>query len=176
MKKLKIETGLENKVLRTKSKKVEKIDKSLLKLLEKMKQTMIKNNGIGLAAPQIGNNIRAFVMMFDTENKEGFEVEKRSEVKTDQGTKKKEKKFKLFSFINPEILEFSDEKNVFQEGCLSLPEKFADIERPAEILLKFSDEKGSDQKLKLKGLNARIAQHEYDHLEGVLFLDLIKMS
>lgn len=149
MAKLKVETGKENKVLREKSKVVKTIDRALLKIIKDMEETMEAESGCGLAAPQIGRNIRLIV------------------VKLNQST---EQEVNL-AMINPEIIFRSEETYIDTEGCLSLPEYFDEVERAMDIIVKFKDTKSREKTLKLSELNARVIQHEIDHLDGILFAD-----
>jgi len=149
--KLKIETGRENPVLRAVSLPVKSFDKKLGKLIKDMTKTMIAEKGVGLAAPQIGLNQRLIVVSLF-------------------GGKER----KYIPMINPEILELSDEVVVKEEGCLSLPEEFMDVERAKSVKIAFSDIKGREQTLLLNNMDARVVQHEIDHLDGVLFVDRIK--
>ena len=110
---------------------------------------MYRNNGIGLAAPQVGILDRLIVMDC-----------------SDKNNKKKPLKF-----INPEILEKSDELCEFEEGCLSLPTQFAKVVRPNFVLVKYKDENGKENKKKFYGIEATCIQHEIDHLNGKLFVD-----
>jgi peptide deformylase len=138
-------------VLRKKCLPVEKIDKNLRSLMDDMIETMYKAPGIGLAAIQVG--ILRRVIVIDV-------------------TKESEKKKPLF-LINPEIIFKSDNKNTYEEGCLSLPGQFAEIERPAECHLKYLDYEGKNKELKVDGLLSTCIQHEVDHLNGVLFIDYL---
>ncbi len=146
---LKIEQGTDNEILRTKSTPVKKPDKKLGKLLDDMRDTMHSVNGLGLAAAQVGHNIRVCVCYFD------------------HGTDN----VLIVDMINPEILNHSDEMEVGEEGCLSLPGKFGKVARHSSVVAKFLNRKGKEQTLKLEGLNAAIVQHEIDHLNGKLFVD-----
>ena len=148
---LKLETGTDNTILRTVSKPVKKVDKSLGKLIDDMKETMDHENGIGLAAPQIGQNIRVIVAKFNHSTSSEINL----------------------GMINPEIISRSDEMEVGEEGCLSVPKQFDKVARNKTIVVKFLDIKGKENMLKLSGLNARIIQHEIDHLDGILFVDKI---
>jgi peptide deformylase len=121
--------------------------KDIQALLPQMVETMHKENGIGLAAPQIGLSLRLAVA----------EVED-----------------KIYYLINPEITSFSQEKIVFEEGCLSLPNEFFPIIRSEEVTLRYQDEKGLPKKLRAKGLLAIVIQHEVDHLEGMLIINRYK--
>lgn len=146
---LKIETGKSNKILRGKSKPIKKIDNSVKKLIKEMAKAMIQKNGVGLAAPQVAEPIRIIIARLNA----GTEDEV------------------IVSMINPEIVYFSDEKEKHEEGCLSLPELWGDVVRSKEIIVRFLTEKSAPLTLKLKDFNARVIQHEIDHLEGVLFTD-----
>ncbi len=119
-----------------------------------MFETMYKAHGVGLAAPQIGKSIRMFVV-----DAEGFDEE------ACKGFKK--------VFINPEILEESEEEWAFEEGCLSIPGVREDVVRPEWIKVSYFDENWDQHTIELDGLNARVFQHEFDHIDGVLFTDHI---
>jgi peptide deformylase len=143
--------SIPDKRLRQVSKPVAKIDASIKKLVEDMFETMYDAPGIGLAAIQIGEPKRVVTM--DLAKKEG---EKEPQV-----------------FINPEIVEESDETSVHEEGCLSIPEYYEEVERPARVTVKYRDLDGKEHKEKATGLFAVCIQHEIDHLDGVLFIDHI---
>lgn len=150
--------------LKKKSKPVEKVDDGIKTLMDNMLQTMYKAPGIGLAAPQVGINKRIMVM----------DVSPRPDLKKYQKEKDKQKikvKPNPLQMINPEIIWLSKEKETGQEGCLSIPGFMADITRPKECVVKFTDKNNKIQKLKAKDLLARVIQHEYDHVNGVLFID-----
>jgi len=132
-------------VLRTKAAPVERFDEELTILVEHMFETMKLGKGVGLAAPQVGLGHRLFVMQID-------------------GDKQR-------VFINPEIVETSVELDSFEEGCLSIPGVYADLERPAEIRVQAWNERGRRFVLGADGFLARVIQHELDHLNGVLFTD-----
>ncbi len=138
-------------ILRKKSEILETVDDELRALLDDMLQTMYAAPGIGLAAVQVGILKRLIVIDI---------------------SKDKEKKNPLF-LINPEIISLSKNTSVYEEGCLSLPGHFAEIERPAECQIKFIDYNGKEKKLKANGLLATCIQHEVDHLNGVLFIDYL---
>lgn len=125
------------------------VDAEIRKLADSMMMTMYDAPGIGLAAPQVGVLKRIFVM--------------------DCASKDEEPAPQVI--INPEITWASDDINVHNEGCLSLPELFEDIERPASIQLAFLDQDGKPQEMTLDGIQATCAQHEIDHLNGTLFID-----
>jgi peptide deformylase len=151
MAKLPIVTGATNQILRSKSVKISRFDKKLWKLLEDMKETMYKTDGVGLAAPQIGLNIRVVVCRFNHGTSHETVVE----------------------MINPEITSISEEKEDGEEGCLSIPGKFDHVHRHTSLTVKFLDRKGRETVLKLKGFNARIVQHEVDHINAMLYIDRV---
>ena len=134
-------------VLRKKCKRVEKIDKKIKKLIVDMAQTMEKNQGIGLAAPQVGVLKRVIVVQTDFKGR------------------------RILGLVNPKIVKRSREKEVDIEGCLSFPGIFLEIKRAKEIEVEGLDINGKEIQLKAKGLLARVFQHEIDHLDGILFFD-----
>ncbi len=138
-------------ILRKKSDPIEKVDDELRKLLDDMIETMYEAPGIGLAAVQIG--ILKRIIVIDI-------------------SKKDEKKKPIF-LINPKIFYKSTNTSLYEEGCLSLPGHFAEIERPAECHLNYIDYFGKEKKLEAKGLLATCIQHEVDHLNGILFIDYL---
>ena len=138
-------------ILREKSASVEKVDDEIRALLDDMLETMYAAPGIGLAAVQVGILKRLIVIDI---------------------SKDEEKKNPLI-LINPEIISRSQKKSIYEEGCLSLPGHFAEIERPAECEIKFVDYNGKEKKLHAKGLLATCIQHEVDHLNGILFIDYL---
>tara|TARA_B100001121_G_scaffold300502_1_gene310433 strand:- start:333 stop:857 length:525 start_codon:yes stop_codon:yes gene_type:complete len=138
-------------ILRKKSNPIEKVDQNLRKLLDEMLETMYKAPGIGLAAVQIGILKRIIVIDVSKDDK---------------------KKNPLF-LINPKITFKSKNTSVYEEGCLSLPGHFAEIERPAECYVDYIDYEGKKKKLKAKGLLSTCIQHEVDHLDGKLFIDYL---
>ena len=138
-------------ILREKSTPLEKVDDELRKLLDDMLETMYAAPGIGLAAVQVGILKRLIVIDI---------------------SKDKEKKKPLF-LINPEIISRSKKTSTYEEGCLSLPGHFAEIERPAECQIKFINYEGKEKELKADGLLATCIQHEIDHLNGILFVDYL---
>lgn len=115
---------------------------------------MLSQNGVGLAAPQVGHNIRIIIVRFNPGKPEQM----------------------IIPMLNPEILHFSEEKYEDEEGCLSIPDIWGIVERPKEIIVSFLTAKGAPQTLKLSDLNARIIQHELDHLDGILFVDRAKST
>lgn len=149
MTKLKIETGKTNDILRQKSLPVKKVDKEIVKLLQSMEETMFADNGCGLAAPQVGVHKRVIVVLLN------------------QGSDQEV----VVPMVNPEIISHSKTTYIDTEGCLSVPGVFDVVERYDQIIVKFLDKKGREQMLKLTDLNARVVQHEVDHLDGILFVD-----
>ncbi len=138
-------------ILRKKCEPLDKVDDSVRKLMNDMLETMYAAPGIGLAAVQIG--ILKKLVVIDI-------------------SKEEEKKNPLF-LINPEIVYKSNQTSVYEEGCLSLPGQFAEIERPSECTLNYIDYDGKKKELKAKGLLATCIQHEVDHLNGILFIDYL---
>ena len=128
------------------------IDDALIKLSADMLDTMYHAPGIGLAAPQIGILSRIIVM--DCEKEEGA-------------------KRKPIVMINPEIVASSDEENIYEEGCLSIPEQFAEVKRPSSVQVKWLDKDGAEQLQEFDGLWSTCVQHEIDHLNGRLFIDYL---
>src|SRR3989304_7078234 len=142
-----------DKILRKKTNKVSDVDLETVKLIKDMFETMKNAFGIGLAANQVGADKQIFIV-----NLSGVEDYEDT---------------KPIVFLNPEIIKYSDEKTVVEEGCLSIPDVRADVERPAEISIKYFDTELKEQILDADELLARVIQHEFDHLQGVLFTDLI---
>jgi peptide deformylase len=140
--------------LRTISTPVEKVDDELRALIGDMFDTMYDAPGIGLAAIQVGVPKRLIVM--DLQEKEDEEGKPIREPRV---------------FINPEILEPAEEQSVYTEGCLSVPDQYADVERPARCRVKWMDEKGEQHDELFEGMLATCIQHEMDHLEGIVFID-----
>ena len=140
-----------NKLLRQISQPVEKVTKDEQSLMDDMLDTMYAANGIGLAAIQIGVPKRIIVM----------DLSKNSE--------KKEPRY----FVNPVIKNKDLEKATYEEGCLSVPNQFAEIDRPSKCEVEYLDYNGQKQLLKAEGLLATCIQHEMDHLEGILFIDYL---
>lgn len=130
---------------------VEAVDADVQALARDMLETMYDAPGVGLAAPQVGALRRLFVM---------------------DCTSKEEEPEPLV-LINPAVVWTSDEKNVYNEGCLSIPEMYEDVERPARAVVQFLDLQGAQQEREFDGLWATCAQHEIDHLNGKLFIDYL---
>jgi peptide deformylase len=148
-------------VLRTKATAVDQNDPELNSLISNMWETMYEANGVGLAAPQVGVSKRLFVI--DAAPFAQDEELSPEEAKVLEGFKK--------VFINPIMVEEKGSEWEFTEGCLSIPNIREDIYRKAQITIQFLDENFNQQTLSLDGLPARVVQHEYDHIEGVLFTD-----
>ena len=141
-----------NPVLRQKADKIQSVGSTEKEIAKKMMQIMIKAPGVGLAANQIGILKQIVTIFF-----------------VDQETKK-ETQYILF---NPNIVSYSQEKIIMEEGCLSLPEQFAEIERPQNIVVEYLDENNKQIKKEVSGVESRILQHEIDHLSGKLFVDYL---
>ena len=146
---------LPDKQLRLVSKPVEKVTAEIRRLADDMFETMYDAPGIGLAAIQIAQPLRLITMDLAKKDEEG-ETRPRPRV-----------------FINPEILSSSEELSVYEEGCLSIPEYYEEVERPAQVRIRFTDLDGKVHEEDVDGLFATCIQHEIDHLNGVLFIDHI---
>jgi peptide deformylase len=137
--------------LRLVSAPIERVDASLNKLIDDMIVTMHDAPGVGLAAVQIGEPLRLLVA----------DVAKKDDPPAPE------------AYINPEILWSSDERSVYEEGCLSIPDYYEEVERPASIRMRYIDRSGKTQEIVAEGLLATVLRHEFDHLNGVLFIDHI---
>ncbi|MBV9532750.1 MAG: peptide deformylase [Bradyrhizobium sp.] len=144
---------LPDKRLRLVSKRLEKVTTEIRKLADDMFETMYAAPGIGLAAIQIAEPVRLITM----------DLAKKAE----NGETKREPRV----FINPEILSSSEEKAMYEEGCLSIPDYYEEVERPAKVRVRFTDLDGTVHEEDAEGLFATCIQHEIDHLNGVLFID-----
>ena len=140
-----------NKLLRQVSQPVDEVNKEIQKLMDDMLETMYSANGIGLAAIQIG--VPKNLVVIDLLTKE----------------KKKDPMF----FVNPKILKKSSKMSKYEEGCLSIPNLFAEVKRPNECEIEYLDYEGNKKSLKATGLLATCIQHEIDHLKGILFIDYL---
>ena len=148
-------------VLRKEAKEIDADYPKLEELIENMYETMYAARGVGLAAPQIGLPIRIFLVDASPfADDEDLTEEERKQL---EGFKK--------TFINARILEESGDEWAFNEGCLSIPEVREDVFRQPEIVIEYEDENFKTHKETLSGIAARIVQHEYDHIEGILFTD-----
>jgi peptide deformylase len=142
---------LPDKRLRLKSEPVKRIDANIRKLVDDLFETMYDAPGIGLAAIQIGVAKRIVTMDLS----------------------RKEEDHKPQVFINPEVIWTSEEKSKYEEGCLSIPEFYEEVERPAKVKVKYLDLEGEEREIEASGLLATCLQHEIDHTNGVLFIDYI---
>jgi peptide deformylase len=149
-------------VLRQKAKDIEK-GTDMQALLADMYETMNAAHGIGLAAPQIGKSIRLFVVDAAALDKDDEEKDEEDEDMSD---------FKK-AFINPQILEAEGEPWEFEEGCLSIPNLRENVSRPETVRIRYYDENWNLKEEEYDGMKARIIQHEYDHIEGKLFIDYL---
>ena len=140
-----------NTLLRQVSQPVEQVGEPEKELMNDMLETMYAANGIGLAAIQIGVPKRIIVMDL---------------------SKEENKKLPMY-FVNPIITKKNDEKTTYEEGCLSVPNQFAEIDRPSKCEVEYLDYNGNKQNLQAEGLLATCIQHEIDHLEGILFIDYL---
>ncbi len=138
-------TKLGEEILRQTAKPVEEVNDEIRKLADDMFETMIESDGVGLACPQIGKSLRMFVIIADDDVRRVF--------------------------INPQIIKTSEEVCDYDEGCLSIPQVYETITRPAKITVQALNEKGRPFTLDADGFLARIIQHEYDHLDGILYID-----
>ena len=141
-----------NELLRQKANRLINITSEDIKIANQMMDIMIKAPGVGLAANQVGILKQIITINFE-----------------DKGNDKRAN----YILFNPSIIEYSEEKVIMEEGCLSLPEQYADIERPKQILLEYMDENQKSIKKEIDGYEARILQHEIDHLSGKLFVDYL---
>ena len=142
-------------VLRKKTEPIKELTNSVSKLIDDMIETMYNSDGVGLAAPQIGKTVRLFVMDGDP-------------ILEDE-----EEKYGLLVFINPEIIEKKGKKIPMDEGCLSIPDIREKVFRPETIVIKYKDQDFTEQQKEFSGWMARIIQHEFDHLNGILFIDYL---
>ena len=138
-------TKLGEEILRQKAEPVAEVNDEIRKLVDDMFDTMIAADGVGLAGPQVGKNLRLFVLIADDDVRRVF--------------------------INPQIIKTSAELGDYDEGCLSVPQVYETIRRPVGVTVQALNEKGRPFTLEADGLLARIIQHEYDHLDGIIFID-----
>ena len=138
-------TKLGEDILRQKAQPVAEVNDEIRKLAEDMFETMIDAEGVGLACPQVGKPLRMFVLIADDDVRRVF--------------------------INPQIIKTSEEVSDYDEGCLSIPQVYETITRPAKVTVQALNEKGKPFTLEADGFLARIIQHEYDHLDGILYID-----
>ncbi len=140
-------------ILKRKAQPVAEVDARVVKLMDDMVETMYDANGIGLAAPQVGVLDRVIVV----------------------DVHEKDEPANPMRLANPEIVWSSDEKSVCEEGCLSVPEQYAEVTRPQRIRVRYLDEKNQQQEIEADGMLATCIQHEIDHLNGVLFVDYLSI-
>jgi peptide deformylase len=150
---------LDNPILRKKAIKVTSFDKKLQSLIDNMIETMLDAPGVGLAAPQVAQSLRLIVVRLPDEDEDD-----RAEYGELAG--------KIWAVANPKIIKASHKKVMGVEGCLSLPGLLGDVERHEEVVVTGQDREGKDFRIKAKGWLARIFQHEIDHLDGRLFIDI----
>ena len=140
-----------NKTLRTLCSEVETVNKKIKKLCKDMVSTMNNHDGLGLAAPQIGQTVRIIAF-------------------------KNQETFSDTIMINPKIISYTKNMGILQEGCLSIPGTLVNVIRPEEIVVEFTTVKGNQQRKKFGGMNSRIIQHEIDHLDGRLIIDYLQKN
>ena len=143
---LPIITGSTHETLRAKAKPIMKVTKDILRLIKDMEKTVKDAQGLGLAAPQVDVSVRLCLAKINR---------------------------KMIPLINPTITWRSEKTEVAEEGCLSLPDTGVDVERSTDVVVSYLDHKGREQERKLSGLDARVVQHEIDHLDGVLIVDYL---
>ena len=169
MKILTINNKKEEKFLRTKTAEFDFAKfskKEINELIKKMKETMFEACGIGLSANQIGLNLKMFVALIPNKPLKRDEKNKIIMPSPDEA--------KFYAIFNPEIIKFSKQTEIIEEGCLSIPGINGEVERPKKITITGFNKNGQKIKIKAEGLTARVFQHETDHLNGVLFIDKIK--
>ncbi|MFM2361273.1 MAG: hypothetical protein RLZZ316_175 [Bacteroidota bacterium] len=138
---------------------------NLAKMLDDMWETMYASNGVGLAAPQINKDIRLFVVD-SAQVFENLEEDEKETYPDAPGIKE--------AFINAQIISFAGEEWPYNEGCLSIPKVREDVYRPAEVTVEYMDANFNQHRKTFNGITARVIQHEYDHIEGKLFIDYLK--
>lgn len=138
-----------NPVLKKKAEPIEQVDAEIVQLMNDMLDTMYDAPGIGLAAPQVGVSKRILVMDVSRDDEEA----------------------KPLRMANPEIIWESEELASYEEGCLSFPEQYAEVDRPARVTVRYLDENNESREIEADGLLATCVQHEIDHLDGVVFVD-----
>jgi peptide deformylase len=143
-------------ILRKKAQPIDKDYEGLQEIIENMWETMYYSDGVGLAAPQVGLSIRIFIIDASSGADEEPELENFKKV-----------------FINPEIIEIYGDEWTMNEGCLSLPEIREDVLRPDRVRIRYFDENFNEHEEEFKGFAGRVIQHEYDHLDGKLFIDYL---
>ena len=156
-----------NKILREKSLRVANVDKNIQRLMDDMLETLYAAPGIGLAAIQVG--IAKKVIVMDISRSRNDIGRDKDDINKNENKKTK----KPLYFVNPEIIWKSEDKFTYEEGCLSLPNQFAEIDRSKQCHIKYLNYNGQPQELRANGLLATCIQHEIDHLEGILFIDYL---
>ncbi len=146
-------------VLRKKAERVEHIDDALRQFVADMLETMHDKRGIGLAAPQVGRSIALFITYVPMKKQDGRKMPPQERI-----------------FINPEVLQVSEETQTFSEGCLSIPNLYINVTRPSSIKIKTTNLQGETFEETLSGFEATNFLHEYDHLQGILITDRLKDS
>jgi peptide deformylase len=154
-----------NPILRKKAGEIDPGFPGLPELIADMWETMYASKGVGLAAPQVNKPVRLF-LVDSIQLLKNMEVEEREHYKNDQGIRQ--------VFINARISACTGDDFMYNEGCLSIPKIREDIERPSEVAISYLDESFVQHTRHFKGVTARIVQHEYDHIEGKLFIDYLK--
>lgn len=157
--------------LKTVSKPVEAFDGELKTLVEDMFETMYDANGIGLAAIQVGVPLRVLVIDLQEPDPDAEPVECHHDHGDGHAHTHQPIKNDPRVFVNPEILDPAEELNTYQEGCLSVPEIYADVDRPKACRVRWQDIEGNVHEEQMEGLMATCIQHEMDHLQGILFID-----
>ena len=156
-------------VLHQVAKPVEKIDDALVDLAERMLHLMYETNGVGLAAPQVGKSIRMFVLDVEQpedENGHPLPVNSPGEIQLLPQMP--------MAFINPEVTPVGTEESEFEEGCLSVPKLYASVKRPTNVMLKATLLNGREICMECGGFLARAIQHEYDHLDGIVYVQKLE--
>lgn len=158
-------TAYGNSILRQRCEDITPDYPDLETLVANMWETLYASHGVGLAAPQINKPIRLFLV--DTKHvMDQMDEEERAEYEGDEGIKE--------VFINAKILDFDGEPWAYEEGCLSIPKIREDVDRPESVTISYVNEAFQHQEKTFTGLSARVIQHEYDHIEGKLFIDYLK--
>lgn len=166
-------------VLKEKARPVDTIDETVKGQIKRMFETMYDAPGIGLAANQVGLLNRVFVMdlapeswIYDGEKNGVLQIKSAYRSGEDDEDPKPKEPHPI-AMINPEIVWRSEQRSVFEEGCLSMPGQYGVVERPAQIKVKYLDPEGQTHEIEAEGLHAHCIQHEIDHLDGVLFIDYL---
>lgn len=158
-------TAYGNGILRKRCEDISPDYPGLDRFISDMWETLYASHGVGLAAPQVNRSVRIF-LVDSLHVLEQMEEKDREEYPGDEGTKE--------VFINARILDLNGEPWAYEEGCLSIPQIREDVDRPESVRISYVDEQFRPQEKVFKGLTARVVQHEYDHIEGKLFIDYLK--